>query len=365
MIEFIDLKTQQSCIAEKINRRINAVFNHGRYIMGPEIEELEEKLANYVGTKHCIGVSSGTDALLISLMAIGLKPNDEVIVPDFSFFATAEVVCLLGAKPIFCDIEAETCNLNPSLLEELITDRTKAIIPVNLYGQCAELNEINRIAKKHSLLVVEDGAQSFGAKHYGERSLSLSDISCTSFFPSKPLGCYGDGGACFTNNDDFAQAIRELRIHGQKERYLHTKIGLGARLDTIQAAILLEKLDIFESELEKRQDIASLYDKMLPDTVRNLEVRDYNLSAFAQYTITSSSRSQLVEFLKGKGIPTAVHYPLPLSKQPVFKNTTSSKNLVSSRMSKEVLSLPFHPYLKEKDIKFICGQVSSFLEMNY
>lgn len=251
-MEFIDLKSQYKDLHDEVNSRIQSVLNHGQYIMGPEAKELEGKLSEYTGAKHCITVASGTEALLIALMAIGVKPGDEVITTPFSFIATAEVIVLLGAKPVFVDIELDTCNINASLIEAKITNKTIAIMPVSLYGQPADMDEINSIAAKHNLVVIEDAAQSFGASYKGKKSCNLSTIGCTSFFPSKPLGCYGDGGAIFTSDDALAQAMREIRVHGQSKRYVHTRVGVGGRMDTLQCAIVLAKLQNFDWEIEQR-----------------------------------------------------------------------------------------------------------------
>lgn len=347
MIPFIDLKTQYSKINREILSRIQSVLDHGQYIMGPEIAELENNLASYVGTKHCIGVSSGTDALLISLMALGVGKGDEVIVPDFSFFGTAEVISLLGAVPIFLDVEATTFNIDPSLIKGAITDRTKAIMPVSLYGQCADLDLINQVALNYDIAVIEDAAQSFGATYKGKRSCGLSTIGCTSFFPSKPLGGYGDGGACFTNNDELAQKIREMRIHGQSGRYNHTSIGINARLDSIQAAILLEKLNIFDQELKERVNIANYYTNSLNGIVETPFIEEHNTSAYAQYTIKVDNRDEFQKYLKEHEIPTAIHYPDTLSGQPVYRHLHTIDSPVARKLSKQVISLPMHPYLRK------------------
>ncbi|MGV6851180.1 MAG: DegT/DnrJ/EryC1/StrS family aminotransferase, partial [bacterium] len=251
-IPFIDLKTQYKALEVEIRQRINNVLEHGQYIMGPEVQELEQKLADYTGAEHCITTASGTEALLISLMALNIKPGDEVITTPFTFIATAEVIVLLGAKPVFVDIKPDTCNINASLIEEKITNKTKAIMPVSLYGQPADMDEINAIADKYNLPVIEDAAQSFGATYKNKKSCNLSTIGCTSFFPSKPLGCYGDGGAIFTSDDDIAKACREIRVHGQSQRYVHTRVGVGGRMDTIQCAVVLAKLERFDWEVEQR-----------------------------------------------------------------------------------------------------------------
>lgn len=364
MIPFIDLKSQYQRLEGRMQERFNRVMAHGQYIMGPEIQELEGVLASYVGTKHCIALSSGTDALLLALMALDVKPGDEVIVPDFSFFGTAEVVELLGAKCIFAEVDARTANLDPATLERLITPKTKAIMPVGLYGQCADMDEINAIARRHQLPVIEDAAQSFGAVYKGRKSLALSEIGCTSFFPSKPLGCYGDGGACFTNRDDLAQTMRELRVHGQAKRYYHTRLGVNARMDTLQAAFLVEKMSIFEEEVELRQEVADRYTTGLKGVVETPFVHGHNRSVWAQYTIQVDGRDTIIARLQELGVPTAVHYPLELSQQPVFppERRAEARNPIATRLAKRVLSLPMHPYLSLADQTKVVEAVKKALQ---
>lgn len=349
-MEFIDLKAQYTQLKDNINERIQRVLDHGQYIMGPEVRELEEKLSLYTGAKHCISVSSGTEALLISLMAIGIKPGDEVITTSFSFIATAEVIALLGAKPVFVDIESETCNINASLIETKITEKTKAIIPVSLYGQTSDMDEINNIALRYGLIVIEDAAQSFGATYKGKKSCNLSSIGCTSFFPSKPLGCYGDGGAIFTSDDFLAEAMREIRVHGQSGRYNHIKVGVGGRMDTIQCAILLAKLDQFDWDIEQRQKIGSQYNKLLDDKFEVIKQRPDRTSVFAQFTIFVNNREILQKKLKAQGIPTAVHYPVPIHLQPAYQNFCCPECCPESiKLASRVMSLPMHPNLNPKD----------------
>ena len=309
-MQFIDLQAQQARIKDQIDRNIQKVLTHGKYIMGPEVAELEERLADHVGTRHAIGVSSGTDALLIALMALGVGHGDEVITTPFSFIATAETIVLLGAKPVFVDIRPDTYNLDPALIEEAITPRTKAIMPVSLYGQCADFDAIDAIAQRHGLPVIEDGAQSFGATYKGRQSCGLSTIGCTSFFPSKPLGGYGDGGACFTNDDALAKAMREIRVHGQDRRYHHPLIGVNGRLDTLQAAVLLAKLDIFPDEVKARERIGARYTEELGGAVVTPFVEPHNTSVYAQYTVQVASRVAVQEHLKAADVPTAVHLSL-------------------------------------------------------
>lgn len=346
MIEFIDLKTQQVRIKDKIDAGIQRVLAHGQYILGPEVAELEEKLASFVGAKYCITCANGTDALQIAQMAFGIGPGDEVITPGFTYIATAETVALLGAKPVYVDIDPRTYNLDPQLLEVAITPRTKAIIPVSLYGQCADFDAINAVAAKYGIPVIEDAAQSFGASYKGKRSCNLTTVACTSFFPSKPLGCYGDGGAIFTDDDELAKVIRQIARHGQDRRYHHIRVGVNSRMDTLQAAILLPKLAIFEEEIRLRQNAARVYDRLLLaagiDTTPYIE--PYNTSVYAQYTVRLASREAQQTRLKEAGIPTAVHYPIPLNKQPAVADACV-KLAVGDEVAEQVISLPMHPYL--------------------
>jgi len=343
-MEFIDLKSQYNELRECINSRIQTVLDHGQYIMGPEVKELEDRLSEFTGVKHCVTVSSGTEALLISLMAIGIKPGDEVITTSFSFIATAEVITLLGAKPIFVDIEPDTCNINALLIEAKITEKTRAIMPVSLYGQPADMDEINAIAEKYDLVVIEDAAQSFGATYKGKKSCNLSMIGCTSFFPSKPLGCYGDGGAIFTSNDELAKVMREIRVHGQSKRYVHSRVGVGGRMDTLQCAIVLAKLERFDWEIEQRIKIGARYNKLLVDKVKVVTQRPDRTSVFAQYTLFVDDREQLQVILKNKEIPTAVHYPVPMHLQPAYQDLCCPECCPESIMvASKVMSLPMYP----------------------
>ncbi len=350
MIQFIDLKAQQARIKDRIDAGIARVLAHGQYILGPEVAELEGKLAAYVGAKHCITVANGTDALQVAQMAFGIGPGDEVITPSFTYIATAETVALLGAKPVYVDVDPRTYNLDPELLEAAITPRTKAIIPVSLYGQCADFDAINAIAARHGIPVIEDAAQSFGATYKGRRSCNLTTVSCASFFPSKPLGCYGDGGAIFTNDDELATVIRQIARHGQDRRYHHIRVGVNSRLDTLQAAILLPKLEILDDEIVLRQQVAARYAALFAgqDKIVAPHVEPFNTSAYAQYTIRVRDRESLQEALKKEGIPTVVHYPLPLNRQPAVQDA-ATVTPESDRAAAEVLSLPMGPYLSEQD----------------
>lgn len=345
-MQFIDLKTQYQNLKKEIDAGIQRVLDHGQYILGPEVAELEEKLAAYTGAKYCISVANGTDALQIAQMALGIGPGDEVITPGFTYIATAETVALLGAKPVYVDIDPRTYNLDPQLLEAAITPRTKAIIPVSLYGQCADYEAINVIAAKHGLTVIEDAAQSFGATYKGRKSCNLTTIACTSFFPSKPLGCYGDGGAIFTNDDELAKVMRQIARHGQERRYHHVRVGMNSRLDTLQAAILLPKLAVLDQEIQQRQQVATRYGALLSHPPY---IEPHNTSAWAQYTIQISSRAELQAKLHEQGIPTAVHYPIPLNQQYAVADS-DAKLPVGDTVAQKVVSLPMHPYLDEASI---------------
>ena len=361
MIEFIDLKAQQSRIKAEIDAGIQRVLAHGQYILGPEVAELEEKLAAYVGAKYCITCANGTDALQIVQMAFGIGPGDEVITPGFTYIATAETVAVLGATPVYVDVNPKTYNLDVEKLEAAITPRTKAIIPVSLFGQCADFVAINTIAAKYNLPVIEDAAQSFGATYKGRKSCNLSTVACTSFFPSKPLGCYGDGGAIFTNDEELAKVIRQIARHGQDRRYHHIRVGVNSRLDTIQAAILLPKLEILNDEIQARQHIAENYTKLLNEAgiVMTPFIEAHNSSAWAQYTIQVENRDQIQAKLKVEGVPTAVHYPIPLNKQPAVANENAVLP-VGDTVAERVMSLPMHPYLSlEAQEKIVAALLSN------
>lgn len=363
-IPFIDLKSQYRALKEEIKQRIDAVLEHGQYIMGPEVSELESNLCEYTGAKHCITVSSGTDALLISLMALGIKPGDEIITTPFTFVATAEVIVLLGAIPIFIDIESDTCNMDASLVEGKITSKTKAIIPVSLYGQPCDMDEINKIAQKYNLPVIEDAAQSFGATYKGRKSCNLSTIGCTSFFPSKPLGCYGDGGAIFTNDDDIALACKEIRVHGQSKRYVHTRVGLGGRMDTIQCAVVLAKLKRFDWEVKQRIAVGQAYNEAMDiGSVARVRQRDDRTSMFAQYTVVLDGRDKISKELQASGVPTAVHYPIPLNEQPAYKQLCCPDcTPIAKDKSQKVMSLPMGPYLLKEHQEIIIKQLVEIYE---
>lgn len=351
-IDFIDLKSQYAALRGSINERIQRVLDHGQYIMGPEVGELEQQLAALVGVRHCVTVASGTEALLISMMALGITAGDEVITSPFTFAATAETIALLGAKPVFVDIESDTCNIDASAIEAAVTPRTRAIMPVSLYGQVADIDEINAIAARHGIAVIEDAAQSFGAVYRGRRSCAVSTIGCTSFFPSKPLGCYGDGGALFTDDDALAQACREIRVHGQSARYHHTRVGVGGRMDTLQCAVLLGKLERFSWELEQRHTLGRRYVELLSDVegVQLLAVRPDRDCVWAQFTVFVDRREQVQQALTAAGIPTAIHYPKPLHLQPAYAHHGSPDACPrSGEVAARVLSLPMSADLTTAD----------------
>lgn len=363
-IPFIDLKTQYERIADEVQAGINAVLQHGQFILGPEVGIAEQALAEYVGVGHCVTVASGSDALLIALMALGIGKDDEVITTPFTFIATAEMIALLGARPVFVDIDPETYNLDPEKLEAAIGERTRAIIPVGLYGQCADMDAINAIAGRHGLPVIEDGAQSFGATCKGRQSCGLSTIGTTSFFPAKPLGCYGEGGACFTDDAALAERMRQIRVHGQNRRYNHALIGVNGRFDTLQAAVIIEKLRIFPDEVHARQAVADRYDAGLRGVVTTPRVLPDNTSVYAQYTIEVDGRDQVQQRLTEAGVPTAVHYPIPLSLQPAFADLGHAPGdfPVAEAKAARVMSLPMHPYLDAGTQDEIIAAVSTAVD---
>ena len=349
-MQFIDLKKQYDMIKTDVQKEINEVLDSTQYIMGSKIAELETELSKYVGIKHSIGVADGTKALLIALMALDIKAGDEVIVPSFTFISTASMAALLGAIPVFVEIDQKTYNIDPTLLEQAITPKTKAIIPVSLFGQCADLPEINKIAAKYNIPVIEDSGQGFSSSLNGKKSCSMTTIACTSFFPSKPLGCYGDGGACFTNNDDLAEKMQQIRIHGQDSRYHHARLGINGRLDTLQAGVLLAKLRVLDKEVELRQKVGSRYTQLLQGTnCVTPYVAPGAVHVYAQYSILVDKREDFIAKLKKLDIPTAVHYPIPLHLQPALaKYVPNGFSLpVSEMVAKKVVSLPMYPYLDE------------------
>jgi len=360
-IEFIDLKAQYAALRDEIAVRMQKVLDHGQYIMGPEVKELEAALAAHTGAKHCITVASGTEALLISLMALDLKPGDEIVTTPFTFAATAETIVLLGGVPVWVDIEPDTCNIDASQIEAAITPRTKAILPVSLYGQCADMDEINAIAARHGLPVIEDAAQSYGATYKGRRSNNLSTLGCTSFFPSKPLGCYGDGGAIFTSDDALAQAAREIRVHGQSARYTHTRVGVGGRMDTLQCAVVLAKLGRLDWELQRRRELGARYhERLAPLNLKTLAVRPDRDSVWGQYTVRVTDRARVQAALTEAGVPTAVHYPRPLHRQPAYAHLGNPDSCpMALAAADEVMSLPMSPDLSDADMDRVVAALAA------
>jgi UDP-2-acetamido-2-deoxy-ribo-hexuluronate aminotransferase len=352
-MQFIDLKSRHQLIGEKINARVKQVMDHGQFILGPEVREVEAKLAEYTGSKHCVTVSSGTDSLLIALMALGVGAKDEVITVPYTWISSAEVIALLGAKPVFVDIRPDTWNMDETLLEAAITDKTKAIMPVSIYGQCPDMDAINEIAKKYNLPVIEDAAQSFGATYKGKKSCNLSTIGSTSFFPSKPLGCYGDGGALFTNDDQLAEKFRWIRVHGQERKHHHPILGLNGRMDTLQAAILLEILEVFPDEVQKREKLGQTYSEGLAniDGLETPRIGEHNTSVYAQYTILAEQKEEIQQSLIEKEIPSVSYYSVPMHLQPVFNHLgyQSGDFPVAEKVANECLSLPMSPYLIAQD----------------
>ena len=363
-MQFIDLKSRHKLIGDKINARIQKVMDHGQFILGPEVRELEQKLAEFTGSKHCIIVSSGTDSLLIALMSLGVRAGDEVITVPYTWISTAEVIALLGAKPVFVDIRPDTWNMDETHVEAAITEKTKAIMPVSIYGQCPDMDAINAIGERYNLPVIEDAAQSFGATYKGKKSCNLSTIGSTSFFPSKPLGCYGDGGALFANDDELVEKFRWIRVHGQKRKHHHPILGLNGRMDTLQAAILLEILEVFPAEVMKREQLGQTYSESLShiEGLTTPRIGEHNTSVYAQYTILSEQREEIQQSLKEKDIPSVSYYSVPLHLQPVFENLGLKVGdfPVAEKVANQCLSLPMSPYLSEEDQNDVISTISSF-----
>jgi len=360
-IDFANLQHQYQLYKEDIDANIQAVLNKSNYIMGEEVQQLESQLQEFTRVNHAITCSNGTDALLLAMMAMDIQPDDEIITTPFTFIATAETIALMKATPVFVDIDEQTFNIDPSKIEAAITDKTKAIMPVRLYGQPADMYEINAMAQKHNLKVIIDGAQCFGASYKDQCAAQSCDIYTTSFFPAKPLGCYGDGGAVFTNNDDYAEKMKMLRVHGQNKRYHHKYIGMGGRLDTIQAAVLLAKLPHYRNEIEGRNRVANTYSEQLDSTVQTPVVKADRTSVWAQYTLRVQNRDQLQDKLKEQGIPTAVHYPMPLHLQECFQylGLKPGDFPISEQVAKEVMSLPMNPFLTDEEIAFVTNAIKS------
>ncbi len=354
-MDFIDLKAQYRALRSSVDAHISRVLEHGQYILGPEVGELESQLAAFTGARHCISVASGTEALLIALMALGIGPGDEVITTPFTFIASVEVIVLAGARPVLVDVEPDTGNIDAGKLEAALTVRTRAIMPVSLYGQPADMDAINALAAPRGIAVIEDAAQSFGAEYRGRRSCHLSGIGCTSFFPSKPLGCYGDGGAIFTDDPRIDQACREIRVHGQSGRYLHTRIGVGGRMDTIQCAVLLAKLERFPWELTRRSELGQRYGERIRASgarAQPLSLRPDRTSAWAQYTVLVEDRDGVQLRMRELGIPTAVHYPRGVHQQPAYAGYCGAGQFpVSEQLSRRVISLPFSADLSDLQLE--------------
>lgn len=366
-LNFIDLETQQDLIRPRLERYLHRVLHHGQFIMGPEVKELETKLIAFTGAKQAITCASGTDALLMALMALDIGPGDEVITVPYTWISTAEVIALLRAKPVFVDIQPDTFNMDPDLIEAAITPRTRAIMPVGLYGQCADMTRIKAIAQKHNLPVIEDGAQSFGATHHGQKSCALSLIGCTSFFPSKPLGCYGDGGAIFTDDDGLAEKMRQIRVHGQKVKHQHPLVGINGRLDTLQAAILLEKLEIFPKECLLRQEAGKRYDDLLSSVpgIQTPIIAKGNESVYAQYTILSENRDSLSQALKTAGIPSVAYYTAPLHLQRAFADLRHKPGDFpkAEKVAAQCLSLPMSPYISAAEQERVAEAISKRIRL--
>jgi UDP-2-acetamido-2-deoxy-ribo-hexuluronate aminotransferase len=358
-IDFANLQLQYQTYKDKIDSNIQAILNKSNYILGEEVDLLEQELQSFTGAKYAISCSSGTDALLLALMAIDIQPDDEIITTPFTWISTAEMMALIKAKPVFVDIEPDTYNMDANLIEAAITKKTKAIMPVSLYGQPADMDAIQIIADKYNLKVIIDGAQSFGSTYNDKTDSNLGDISTTSFFPSKPLGCYGDGGAVFTNNEEYANKIKLLRVHGQNKRYHHKYIGIGGRLDTLQAAILLAKLPYFEKELKDRQKVADYYTSGLSKILQTPVIKPNRSSAWAQYTLRVKNRDILQLKLKENGIPTSVFYPIPLHLQECFQylNYKQDDFPISEKASNEVISLPMNSFLTSEQINYMVSHI--------
>ncbi|MCG3670053.1 DegT/DnrJ/EryC1/StrS family aminotransferase [Aliarcobacter butzleri] len=360
-IDFANLQYQHELYKDEIENAILKVARNCNFIMGNEVQELEKSLEEFTGAKYAVSCSNGTDALLLAMMVLDIKPGDEVITTPFTFIATAEMIAFLSAIPVFVDIDEKTYNIDPNKIEEKITSKTKAIIPVSLYGQPADMDKVNQIAKKYNLKVIIDGAQSFGSTYDGITDSALADISTTSFFPAKPLGCYGDGGAAFTNDEEIANKMKSLRLHGQSKRYHHKYIGMGGRLDTIQAAVLNVKLKYYPKDLAKRAEVASKYTKALENKLGLILpfVDKKATSAWAQYSIRVKNRDEVQNRLKEAGIPTAVHYPMPLHLQECFKYLGYKKGdfSISEIVSEEIMSLPMNPYVTDEEIEYISDKI--------
>jgi UDP-2-acetamido-2-deoxy-ribo-hexuluronate aminotransferase len=362
-LDFANLKLSYEAQKEEIDVAIQSVLSSASFIMGTPVFELEENLSAFTGAKHAIACSNGTDALLLAMMAIGIKPGDEVITSPFTFISTAESIALLGATPVFVDINEATFNIDETLIEAKITSKTKLIMPVSLFGQMPNMDVINKLATKHDLWVIEDGAQSFGATYSGKKSGNCSAIGTTSFFPAKPLGCFGDGGAVFTNDDELAERMKSIRVHGQTKKYHHKYIGLNGRLDTLQAAVLNVKLKSYPNDIKKRQAAAEMYNRYLKNQVQIPIIASNCTSVWAQYSIRVKNRDRIQTVLNDKGIPTAVYYPIPLHLQECFKhlNYKAGDFPVSELIAKEIISLPMNPFLSSAEIEYVSKELINLL----
>ena len=362
-LDFANLKLSYEAQKEEIDVAIQSVLSSASFIMGTPVFELEENLSAFTGAKHAIACSNGTDALLLAMMAIGIKPGDEVITSPFTFISTAESIALLGATPVFVDINEATFNIDETLIEAKITSKTKLIMPVSLFGQMPNMDAINKLAKKHDLWVIEDGAQSFGATYSGKKSGNCSAIGTTSFFPAKPLGCFGDGGAVFTNDDELAERMKSIRVHGQTKKYHHKYIGLNGRLDTLQAAVLNVKLKSYPNDIKKRQAAAEMYNSFLNNYIQTPMIASNCTSVWAQYSIRVKNRDRIQNLLNDKGIPTAVYYPIPLHLQECFKhlNYKAGDFPVSELIAKEIISLPMNPFLSSTEIEYVSKELTNLL----
>tara|TARA_B110000977_G_scaffold153421_1_gene194937 strand:- start:820 stop:1914 length:1095 start_codon:yes stop_codon:yes gene_type:complete len=360
-LDFANLKLSYNEHKEEIDKAIQSVLETSSFIMGKSVFELEEKLTLFTGAKHSITCSNGTDALLLALMALGVESGDEVITTPFTFISTAESIAFLGAKPVFVDINEETYNIDVSKIEAKITSKTKVIMPVSLFGQMSEMDKINDLAQHYNLSVIEDGAQSFGATYSAVKSGNCSTIGTTSFFPAKPLGCFGDGGAVFTNNDEIAHKLRTMRVHGQTQKYHHKYIGMGSRLDTIQSAVLNVKLKSYANDIKRRQEASKYYGELLRNHFKTPTVLDQCTSVWAQYSIRVAERDRIQIALKSKGIPTTVYYPIPLHLQEcfIYLGYKQGDFPISELISKEIISLPINPYIQKSEIEYVCKELIS------
>ena len=364
-MQFFDLDSQFKKIEKDLKSRFEAIFNHKQFINGPEVAILEETLAKYVGVNHCITTANGSDSLFLSLMALGLTEGDEVITSPFTYVATAEMIRLIGAVPVFVDIDENTFNIDPNKIEAKINKNTKGILPVSIFGQCAELDKIAAIANKYELFVIEDGAQSFGATLNGKKSCSFGDIGCTSFFPTKPLGCYGDGGAIFTNNEQLGNLIRSLKNHGQTSKNNFKHLGINSRLDSLQAAVLLEKIKTFDHEIERRQTHANRYAELFKTKNEILQppvVMKNSLSVWAQYTIKTRRRDAMIQELIKNDIPYAIYYEKPLYNYSPYHNKSIKVDCpITEEVCNQVLSLPIHPWIEASDQDRVANTINALL----